>query len=470
MSAAPTDKELEREVQGLPLTGYGAQYAVMRNLVLTVTKPTEARRFLAKLHASNWLDFGGKKTGWPDRAGVNIGFTCEGLRALGVSGEILDFFKKKSPAFSNGAPVRAARYLGDAGVSAVERWNDVFHLRSAHVWIAVNADDMLALEHATNCLRTLDGASGLAGWDSHGVPDGEQLLPDPQDKKRRYVHFGLRDNLTQPSILAPDPNTVSTAPPSVPLPAGDLLLGYPSSQKANVWAPEGTPRELEEFVRNGTFGILRQLQQDEGSFNKFLDAQSAELIDLGYAFATPDYLKAKLCGRWPGGAPIQPHETQEPSGWTPGKPDVDFTKDPAGWGCPFGAHIRRANPRTDPLMPSVQRTVFRRSIPYGPPYAGHADGTERGLVGVFFCGHIDEQFELLVSEWLEKNPLGPKNAGRAKDPLSGRHDEPGAAFHIPLPGGVEIVLNGFREFVRTRGTLYALFPSRRALQTIAVGR
>jgi deferrochelatase/peroxidase EfeB len=469
MSAAPTDNELEREAQGLPLTGYGAQYAVMRNLVLTVTKPTEARRFLAKLHASDWLDFGGKKTGWPDRAGVNIGFTCEGLRALGTPGEVLDLFRKKSPAFSDGAPVRAARYLGDAGVSGVERWNDVFHLRTAHVWIAINASDRQALDDTTNTLRTLDGASGLADWDSSRVPDGQQLLFDPQDRKKRYVHFRLRDNLTQPSILGLDARLPTGATPGV-LPVGDLLLGYLNSQGANVWTPDGTARDLEDFVRNGTFGVLRQIEQNEASFNEFLNAQSAELIRRGYTFATSDYLKAKLCGRWPGGAPIQPHETREPRGWAPGNPDVDFTSDKEGWGCPFGAHIRRANPRTDPLMPVVQRTVFRRSIPYGPPYQGRADGIERGLVGVFFCSHIDEQFELLVSEWLEKNPLGPKNAGRVKDPLSGRHDEPDAAFHIPMPGGAGIVLKGFREFVRTRGTLYALFPSRRALQTLAVGR
>ncbi|MFI4926234.1 MAG: hypothetical protein ACHP7E_00920 [Burkholderiales bacterium] len=467
MSAAPTDTELEREAQGLPLTGYGAPYAAMRNLVLTVTRPADARRFLGKLHASDWLDFGGKKTGWPEAAGVNIGFTCEGLRVLGAPNKILDLFTKKSPAFSEGAPLRGARYLGDAGVSAVERWKSVFQLHAAHVWIAINAADGPSLERATSSLRDLDGASGLAGWGSRdALPDGEQLF-EGGDREKRFVHFGFRDNLTQPSILAP--NGKLPMAPGVALPAGDLLLGYPNSQRANVWAPDGSARELEEFVRNGTFGILRQLEQDEGSFNGFLDAQSTELIGRGYAFATRDYLKAKLCGRWPSGAPIQPHETQEPTGWTPGKPDVDFTKDKEGWGCPFGAHIRRANPRTDPLMPSVQRTVFRRSIPYGARYSGVRDGIERGLVGVFFCGHIDEQFELLVSEWLEKNPLGPKNPGRAKDPLSGHQDEPDAAFQIPMLGGAGIVLKGFRNFVRTRGTLYALFPSRRALQAIAGG-
>jgi deferrochelatase/peroxidase EfeB len=468
MSAAPTDSDLKNEAQGLPLTGYGAAYAVMRNLVLTVTKPGEARTFLGKLNASKWLDFGGKTTGWPEVAGVNIGFTCEGLRVLGAPSKLLELFRKKSPAFWEGAPVRGARFLGDAGVSAVERWKSVFQLPAAHVWIAINAADRQALEHATSSLRELDGASGLAGWrSSDAVPDGEQLF-EGGDRDKRFVHFGFRDNLTQPSILKPDrkPETASV----VVLPAGDLLLGYPNSQQANVWSPDGTARELVAFVRNGTFGVLRQIEQDEAAFNEFLAAQCGEWKGrTGYWFVTPDYLKAKLCGRWPGGAPIEPEHLEEPADWIPPGPVFDFTKDKEGFGCPFGAHIRRANPRGDPLMPPVKRPLFRRSIPYGPRYQPGTESLERGLVGIFFCAHIDEQFELLVSEWLEKNPLGPKNTGRAKDPLSGHHDEVDAAFHIPLQRASPIVLKGFRDFVRTRGTLYALFPSRRALQAIAVG-
>ncbi|MBK6005878.1 hypothetical protein JJB11_07200 [Ramlibacter ginsenosidimutans] len=468
MSAAPTDTELEHEAQGLPLTGYGARYAAMRNLVLTVTKPGEARKFLEKLHASDWLDFGGKKTGWPEVAGVNIGFTCEGLRVLGAPNRILDLFRKKSPAFAEGAPLRGARYLGDAGVSAVERWKSVFQLHAAHVWIAINAADAQALERATSSLRDLEGASGLAGWGSRdAVPDGEQLF-EGGDREKRFVHFGFRDNLTQPSIFAPDGKLPTER--GVALPAGDLLLGYPNSQEANVWAADGTMRELEEFVRNGTFGVLRQIEQDEAAFNDFLAAQCKEWNGrTGYWFVTPDYLKAKLCGRWPGGAPIQPEDLEEPADWSPGGPDFDFTQDKDGFGCPFGAHIRRANPRKDPLMPPVQRPLFRRSIPYGPRYQAGTESAERGLIGVFFCAHIDEQFELLVSEWLEKNPLGPKNTGRAKDPLSAHHDGADAAFHIPLQRAAPIVLKGFRDFVHTRGTLYALFPSRSALQAIAGG-
>jgi deferrochelatase/peroxidase EfeB len=469
MSTEPTDAELDHEVQGLPLTGYGASYAVTRNLVLTVTRPADARKFVAALVDSKWLDFGGKRTDWPEQAGVNIGITYEGLRTLGAPGPILALLKQKSPAFAEGAPLRAARVLGDTGASAAERWKRVFRKQDAHLWITIHSDDMLPLEHAASMLSRMPGAvTGLAGWQHPDpVPDGGNLS-DAQDTTARMVHFGLRDNLTRPSILDAQSKLPKPGAPvdASVLPAGELLLGYPNRSKADVWTPNGTPEAVAGFLRNGTFGVLRQIQQDEAALDDFLEQQVDALADTPFSFATKTYLKAKLCGRWPNGMPVLPHATQQPP-WRPGH-NPDFDRDREGLGCPFGAHIRRANPRTDPLRPEHQRALFRRSMPYGAPYAGTRDDIERGLLGVFFCGRIDDQFELLVSEWLEKNPLGPPNRGRAKDPISGRHDEADAAFHIPLKDGPGIMLKGFEPFVRTRGTLYALFPSRTALTAIAV--
>jgi deferrochelatase/peroxidase EfeB len=470
MSAAPTDAELEQEVQGLPLTGYGAPYSFMRNLVLAVTKPADARKFLANLHASDLLDFGGKCTGWPEGAGVNLGFTYEGLRTLGAPAHILALLKEKSPAFSDGAALRAARYLGDTGVSAVERWKRVFQRQAAHVWITIHADDMLALEGATGRLREFPGATtGLAGWQHpDGVPDGEHLTV-PNDKKARFVHFGFRDNLTRPSILDKDEKLPKgkVQGDEFGLPPGELLLGYPNHSEANVWVSEETAADVASFLRNGTFGVLRQIEQDEAAFNDFLDVQVQALANHSGIPAPQAFLKAKLCGRWPNGMPLLPGVTVEPA-WQPDQ-RIDFEHDEGGFGCPFGAHIRRANPRDSFLKPKHHRILFRRSIPYGPRYPGTSDDIERGLVGVFFCGRVDDQFELLVSEWLEKNPLGPPNPGRAKDPLSGHHDDLDAGFHIPQAGGPPVILKGFEPFTRTRGTLYALFPSRKALSTIAVG-
>lgn len=473
----PSRQDLDEQVQGLALTGFSLPR--MRTFLLEVKDPAKARQFVTALVDRDLLDFGGKTKGEKPDSAASIGFTYEGLRALGTPAAILEVLKDKSPAFGEGAHVRAGRYLGDAGVSAPDRWDEVFKGKSAHVWIAVHGDAS-TIEASCKDLRGLPGATGLHGWDREKpVPEGVHISGTQKyangsvERNVSLVHFGFRDNITKPSIIdderQPMPPPPALGDPVKPQP-GELLIGYGNNARADVWTEGVSDKDLVAFLRNGSFGVLRQIQQNEGSFRDYLDAQSQALKSQGYDFVSPAYLQAKLCGRWANGAPVTPHATEPPAGWDGKDGAFDFSQDKDGTGCPFGAHARRANPRGD-LMPQRDRTVFRRGMPYGARYEDKpTDAEPRGLVGVFFCGRIDDQFEMLVSEWLEKNPLGPPNKGRAKDPLSGNHDEPDAGFHIPLNGGSGFMLKDFRTFVRTRGTLYALFPSLRALNMIASGK
>jgi len=467
MTTDLNDATLDTEVQGLALTGYSALY--MRTLLLTVTSAARAREFVGNLIEAQLLAFGrNERIAKGLECTINIGFTYEGLRALGAPAHILAVLKEKSPAFAEGALLRAATLLGDAGESAVERWDAAFHPKRAHVWISIHGLETSKIDEAMATLQRLRGAAeGLAGWErTDELPDGKHLR-DGNDPKASRVHFGFRDSITKPSILDGNRKLVTRRPDEVPFKPqpGELLLGYANNDGADLWTSESTPDDVAEFLRNGSFGVLRKIQQDEKHFDRYLKTQAADLQAAGHTFVTPTYLKAKMCGRWPNGAPVLPGETVEPQSPSAERLGlVDFKHDPQGLGCPFGAHIRRANPRTDPLMPPRDRALFRRGIPYGE--AGQEDV---GLLGVFFCARIEDQFEHLVSEWIEKNPMGPSNRGRAKDPLVGNHDEPDAEFHIPLPDGKKIALAGFTAFVRTRGTLYALFPSLQALKVIAGG-
>ena len=466
------DATLDTEVQGLALTGYSAP--CMRILLLTVTNAARAREFVDNLIQAKLVAFGrNERIAKGIECAISIGFTYEGLRALGAPAQIIVALREKSPAFAEGASLRAARFLGDAGESAAERWDAAFDPRRAHVWISIHGPELSKIDEAVASLRRLRGATeGLSGWEhADQFPDGKHLR-DGSDPKAGRVHFGFRDGITKPSILDDHRKLVESGKdgePFKPRP-GELLLGYPNNDGADLWTAEGTSDDVADFLRNGSFGVLRKIEQDEKRLDDYLQEQTEKLKAAGHTFVTSTYLKAKMCGRWPNGAPVLPGETEEPPSPSVARlHQIDFEKDPRGWGCPVGAHIRRTNPRTDPLMPQRDRTLFRRGIPYGPRYAAGSEDADRGLIGVFFCARIDDQFEHLVSEWIEKNPMGPPNRGRAKDPLAGNHDEPKAEFHIPLEGGAPIVLSGFQPFIRTRGTLYALFPSRHALKAIARG-
>lgn len=468
MTSGLDEATLDAQVQGLALTGFNA--LCMRTLLLRVTNAARARDFIDSLLRAGLLSFGRNGRGGDGlECATSIGFTFAGLRALGAPARLLAVLKDKSPAFADGASLRAARYLGDAGESAVERWDAAFHADHAHVWIAIHGRDAAALDAAVAKLVQLRGATdGLSGWGASGdLPDAEQLR-DPADPKARKVHFGFRDNITKPSILDRHRKLPQHAPDGAafkPRP-GELLLGHPNNDGADLWTTEATPADVGDLLRNSSFGVLRKIEQHEDRLLDYLEAQSRRLKAEGYAFVSPTWLKAKMCGRWPNGAPVLPGETQEPV-----SPDarriahVDFKQDPQGQGCPFGSHIRRVNPRTDPLMPSRDRALFRRGIPYGKVGDKHV-----GLYGLFFCARIDDQFEHVLSEWLENNPKGPPNRGRAKDPLAGNHDDPEARFHIPLDDGTFIAVGGLQPFVRTRGTVYALFPSQQALKAIAGSR
>lgn len=459
MSAPAWGPEQAREVQTLALAGYNSEVA--RHFVLRVADRTKARQFLAALVRDGILTFGARER----HVGVNIGFTCAGLEALGVDQRHLRTLAAKAPSFAAGAPARATRWLGDAGDSAVAHWDKAFAVPRAQVWIAVHASNPAELDAKARVLRSCDGAEGLEGWNENGL-DAARLAPvagDPPGARR--VHFGYRDGVTKPTVLGDKPDQQRHRP-------GELLLCHPDDNGVDFWSDRGTPAQTAEFLRGGSFGVLRKIEQHVEVFEDWLEAQSARLRP-SHPFASVDYLKAKLCGRWPNGALVLPGQTEQP----------DLTENPgllhvvrategdrSGTGCPFGAHIRRTNPGKDPVVPpGHHRVVFRRGLPYGTAYGDRNGSAERGLMGVFFCASIQDQFETIVSEWVEKSPLGLPDGGDAKDPLVGHNDDVRVRLRIPLPDGRSIELKGWKPFVRTRGTLYALFPSRSALLAIAGG-
>ena len=199
------------------------------------------------------------------------------------------------------------------------------------------------------------------------------------------------------------------------------------------------------------------MAQDTAGFDSFVHNQTLP----------PATVRAKLLGRWDNGQVVSPLPAALPQPASrAGLNNFDFHNDPHGLGCPFGAHIRRMHPRADPVVPVRQRPLVRRGIPYGPTAA--TDPTaERGLLGLFFCASLEDQFEHLLAEWGNKNPFGVPNPSTAKDPLIGNHEGDGGVFAIPTATGAQSQLRGFTPFVTTKGTLYSFFPSLPSLAILA---
>lgn len=438
-----------------------------RHLVLQVNGAEEARRFLRGLLAADWVNDASLEINDLDllkKHGclLNIGFTYRGLEQLGLGPAHRAVFQMKTPAFVEGACRRAAR-LGDTGASAAPAWEAPFQQPNAHVLVTLHAATQTQLDAGTETLlKKIPGAAGLTGWDS--PIDGAHLTDDP---KYRKVHFGLRDLVADPGIHGFPPTKRHMHAP------GEFLLGYPNDDHFNSWLlrnPSRSPNPWllplspirPEFFWNGSFAAFRKMEQDEKEFRESLAKWSQALG------VEPEYLKAKLTGRWEHGQLVRPGDKVQP-GIPPANEDLDnfdFQDDPQGKGCPFGSHIRRMNPRGGKVVPARKRTLIRRGMPYGELY-DKAPADKRGLLGMFFCASLEDQFEHLVAEWANANPMGPLNHGTAKDVFAGGCGRPRARFDIPVDGEKPCRFESFTPFVTTRGTLYAFFPGLAALRALA---
>ena len=181
---------------------------------------------------------------------------------------------------------------------------------------------------------------------------------------------------------------------------------------------------------------------------------------------------------------LSPDTDSPPGGITPDElndfeyVNHDGSGDPRGLRCPVGAHIRRCNPRGQPVAgqgtpggSNNAHRLIRRGMPYGPAYDPSVpyDGIERGLLGYFINTYIENQYEFVLKEWTEAGAfagrvrLNPKS----KDLIIGSNDSTESIFEIPQAEGPPLKVTGFSRFVTTKASAYCLLPSMTALRWIA---
>src|SRR5207245_2800913 len=86
--------------------------------------------------------------------------------------------------------------------------------------------------------------------------------------------------------------------------------------------------------------------------------------------------------------------------------NFDFQDDPDARSCPFGAHIRKVNPREGKKDVVEVPRMLRRGIPFGPAFDAAPDENNRGLAFLAFQTSIRSQFEFLTQHWMN-SPLNP---------------------------------------------------------------
>ena len=468
------------DVQGNILRGY--RKSRVRYLMLEIADRAAARRWLAAATSGSGsvpqITTESEKR-WESKpvSCFNIGLTFEGLRALGTPADSLATFPTE---FVQGMNKRAVK-LGDAGPSAPENWDQPFNEPARlHLIASIYADDVSELDRVQH--------------DAVGVQAGLKLL-DVRNGwcfNGNYVHFNYQDNISQPKFAEiHDRERFSDSQPMAPL--GTALLGYPTNFEGLKWRiPEPEP-----LGHNGSFNAFRVLEQDVVGFEEYLTAAATELLEhpklndllppgaeaniqleegqrLSRRDALREVIAAAMCGRWRNGVPLAlSPDTPNPS------PDVSRTKfdytnfdDDGASRCPYGAHIRRCNPRGGQIVQRVanhSRRLVRRGMPYGPAYVHDPakprdpDEPKRGLLGNFIGANLGAQFEAMSCDWLNLGLQDPRITG-SNDPLLGANEPETSWFDLPLKSGAPIRLRGLPRFVTTKGGAYTFLPSMAAIR------
>jgi deferrochelatase/peroxidase EfeB len=439
----------------------------------------------------------------PPSTALQVAFTAAGLRTLGVATSVLAAF---SPEFIAGmTEENRSRRLGDVGSNAPSQWEwgspasephlvVMFFAASGRLDGFVQSSTGGIWNEAFEVVRWLDTVS-LDEHEPFGFNDG---ISQPQiDWQQQRVAAGVQVDYS--NIVA----------------LGEFLLGYRNeyakytdrplvdagTATAGLLAAEDAP-EKRDLGRNGTYLVMRDLRQDVRSFWQFVYRQT------GADPAEAEKLAAAFVGRTRAGDPLVPIQKQAIPG-IGSRPDqirqnqFTFDQDPAGTSCPFGAHVRRANPRNadypghptglarlvetfglgrnafrDDLESSVRfHRILRRGREYGPALSptdalapAPPNDPGRGLRFICLNANISRQFEFLQNAWIINTKFSGLT-GEADPLLGNRAAIPGCTttrdFTIQEDAELRRKVSGLPQFVTVRGGAYFFLPSLCALRYFA---
>jgi porphyrinogen peroxidase len=458
----------ERPTSTLPAAGMQAMLATGfsdltqgRFLLLQVKEAAAARAWLKELLKQNLVPAVENIQPPQDRRrqeAVAVAFSHAGLQAFEAE---IDPDAPFPSIFSDGmGHADRAGALGDKN-AAQWRWSDAappadscraqVHLVVSHYWSTqlvppVGRRDLFSAAELSQGFHIVDTIEGDPGY---FVGAGRTQEP-----------FGFADGTSQPLVRgldwrgeralreATDPRLKAALENNAVAP-GEFVLGTTNQYNETAYAPTlkdwlaSTP-----FAQGATYLAVRQIVQHVEVLQRFEQQHSPCAGD-------EPTLTEKMVGRRKSGVPLCPYDPAADNAF-----GFAIT-DPNGFGCPRGAHLRRANPRDtlgqDPEL-GWGNSRLHRLLRRGRSYLRNG---ERGMMFIALNADLDRQFAMVQQRWIANPRFG--DLADQSDPLLG---PAGRAFTLQDPtGGLRV--ENLPLFAEVVGGGYFLLPALDALDFLA---
>jgi deferrochelatase/peroxidase EfeB len=476
--------------------------------------------------ARAWLADPGVKVAFGDQPDpekvTQLALSASGLRRLGLDEEQLASFPF---AFNMGManPVRS-NILYDTGSDKPARWiwGGEAAVDAALVLYGASEDDLAAMLESVAARIGEAGGAVVHQVGFRPLDDAAQASGGGRRNQEKEA-FGFADGVSQPIIKGTrrwmkDTDAIHAVEP------GEFLLGYPDNRGGQAISPlvrsgedphnllpvadpayaaahypsvdaSGANRDR-DLGRNGSYLVIRQLAQNVPAFDKSVEQAAEHCKDhpgmppaLVHKWQREQWVAAKMVGRWRDGTSLVRYPHRPGTGWSekpeedpgangpiPVEPDNGFllgAEDPVGERCPFGAHIRRSNPReslTPGSMEQLDITNRHRILRIGRRYVAYEHDGKPEKEGLFFMclnGDIERQFEFIQQTWaMAMQFMGVENEVDAILVRGAREEDEKerklARLTIPTPHG-PIYVRNLRDVTEVRGGGYFFLPSRSAI-------
>jgi len=488
------------DVQGLVRFGH-AHMTEACYLLVRIRSAVAARAWLKNAPIASAV-----KLEQPPTAALQIAFTREGLESLHVPPSVIAAFSAEFTSGMAGDENRSRR-LGDLESNSPTNWKWGSAGKVPHAVVMLFAQAGLldswkqsikgqfwsdAFEEI-DCLPTSD----IGGREPFGFVDGISQPQIDWDQTRTVPINGYERKYSNVVCL------------------GEFLLGYRNEYGQYTDRPLLDPQDRgsselpfaedqpgkKDLGRNGTYLVMRQLAQDVRGFWQFLDRATNSKPEERYKLGS--YMVGRALADGSPLVPLSP-EAIPGTGEAPGavaQNQFIYGLDVEGTHCPFGAHIRRANPRSadipgdptgvistlihtlgfgnknlrDDLIASARfHRILRRGREYGPKLTPEEalepappNDPERGLQFLAINDNIQRQFEFVQNAWLMRTKFD--GLTEETDPLLGnRAPVTGCpftdTFSIPQSSRVRRRVMGVPQFVTVRGGAYFFLPGMSALR------